>query len=308
MNEKDYLKLLQQISQETGHTQIGDDAAIIAPSTVISTDQFIEGTHFLWSHMSAENLGYKAVVQALSDLAAMAALPTGLLTSIAWNTDHNERIAPFILGIKKACLDYSVPLVGVDISRSHKLFYADITVTGATPRPVKKSGARPGDIVAVTGTLGDARAGLESLDTKTSFTAFTERYEKPKAHIQTALKLSKQRAVRAMTDTSDSLSKSLFSLAEHSQVGFIIDDESIPVSNELRQYVLSQNKNLSDYKWNSGEDYQLLLTLPHSVNPRVLTDHGLTAIGRVTKERELLLKTSGGLSPLTEVGWDPFDL
>lgn len=308
MKEKDFLNQLHQISLRTGHRHIGDDAALIAPSTVISTDQFIEGTHFLWSHMDAEKLGYKAIVQALSDMAAMAAMPTSILTSLAWHESHSNRIAPFLRGVEQACLDYSVPLVGGDISRSDSLFFADIVVTGCTPRPIKKAGARPGDIVAVTGTLGDARAGLETVTSEERVAAFSDRYEKPKAHIQTALKLNKSHSVRAMTDISDSLSKSLFSIAEHSEVGFIIDDEKIPVSDELRAYVLSLKNDLRDYKWNSGEDYQLLLTLPESTPPRVFTDHGLTAIGRVTRERELLLKTTSGTLPLTEVGWDPFVL
>lgn len=308
MTERAYIEQLQQASRNTGHSQTDDDAAIITPSNVISTDQFVEGTHFLWSHMSAENLGYKAVVQALSDLAAMAARPTSVLCSLAWASEqHDQYLSGFIRGLEQACKDYSVPLVGGDITRSHGLFYCDIVVTGHTPKPIPKSGAKPGDIIAVTGTLGDARAGLESVGA-TALNALTTRYQTPIAYIDLALQLSAKYTLHALTDISDSLSKSLLSLARNSNVGMLIDDHSIPTSKALREYTTALNKNISDYKWNSGEDYQLLMSLPQEIAKQAILDFNLVAIGRVTPAPGVFVTANNKMEPLTEVGWDPFRL
>ena len=308
MTEKHYIEKLHAVSRATGFTDTGDDAAIVSDCNILSTDQFIEGTHFLWSHMSAEKLGYKSIVQALSDLAAMGAEPRAVLTSLAWNQKHAEKIDSYLDGIQKACLDYDVPLVGGDITHSPNTFYSDVTVCGWSKSPIKKSGAQPQDIVVLTGTLGDARAGLETVASALSTAAFRERYEKPTAQIKTIHSLLKRTVVTSCTDISDSLSKSVLALANASRVGMIIDSERIPISQELKKYVHEQNKNLEVYKWNSGEDYQLLLTLPATTPDSLLTDHGLTAIGRVTSDLKVQIKNGDSYVPLTEVGWDPFAL
>lgn len=309
MTEKHYIEKLHAVSRATGFKDTGDDAAIVSsPCNVFSTDQFIEGTHFLWSHMSAEKLGYKSIVQALSDLAAMGAEPRAVLTSLAWNQKHANKIDGFLEGIQHACIEYSVPLVGGDITHSPNTFYSDITVCGWSPTPLKKSGAQPQDLVVLTGTLGDARAGLETVDSPQSTEAFRDRYEKPVAQLKTIHRLLSSTSVTSCTDISDSLSKSILALAHASRVGMTIDSECIPVSQELKKYVREQNKKLEEYKWNSGEDYQLLLTVPASTALSTLTDHGLTVIGRVTNDLKVNVKNGDTIAPLTEVGWDPFAL
>jgi thiamine-monophosphate kinase len=308
MTEKHFIEKLHAMSRATGFKDIGDDAAIVSDCNILSTDQFIEGTHFLWSHMSAEKLGYKSIVQALSDLAAMGAEPRAILTSLAWHEIHAEKIESYLDGIQHACLDYKVPLVGGDITRSPNTFYSDITVCGWSTSPIKKSGAQPQDILVLTGTVGDARAGLETVSSSLSTAVFRERYEKPVAQLNTIRQILELTAVTSCTDISDSLSKSTLALAHASHVGMIIDSESIPVSNELKKYVLEQNKNIEDYKWNSGEDYQLLLTVPATTPHCTLIDYGLTVIGRVTSDLKVLIKNGDTHAPLTEVGWDPFAL
>ncbi len=312
MTEKEYLSLLHEASRETGYSLTGDDAAVVRPSTILSTDQFIEGTHFEWHHMSAEQLGHKAVVQALSDLAAMGARPTAVLTSLAWHPRHSEHIAEFINGMKRACLTYNAPLVGGDITRSNSLFYADVTVAGHTANPLLKSGAKPGDVLAVTGTLGDASAGLDivlnDFSSRETHSELVRRYQQPEAQLRAMQNILNTLKVHAATDISDSLSKSLISLAESSGVGFVIDAEHVPISPALSAYAREVQKDVKSFVWNGGEDYQVLLALPQNTDPRTLTDHGLTAIGRVTDVPAYTLKLGDKTSPLTEVGWDPFAL
>lgn len=329
MKEKQYLEILHRASHETGYTLTGDDAAVVPAINVLSTDQFVEGTHFEWSHMNARELGHKAMVQALSDLAAMGAEPRAVLCSLAWNSKHDVHIEEFINGLTGACVEYKVPLVGGDITASQSLFYSDITVCGFTAKPILKKGARVGDILAVTGTFGDACAGLELVqkeisrkkqttigfhnhadtsDVHRNFEPLVSRYRRPHAHISTILKLRQEVNVHAATDISDSLSKSLLSLADHSSVGFSIDSDRVPVSEALKNYVSQFQKDLESYKWSGGEDYQLLVALPAETPQHVLTDHGLTAIGRVSKTAVRHLKTGDKVIPLTEVGWDPFAL
>lgn len=308
MTETDFLNLLHAASRNTGYHLNGDDAATIPLSNIVTTDQFIEGTHFLWSHMSSFKLGYKCIVQAVSDIAATGARPTSILTSLAWSPSHTEYLPDFIKGIEHACKDYETPLVGGDISRCVQLFYCDTIVTGFTDKPILKSEAQIDDIVAITGTLGDARAGWECATQKIHNPSLRAAYERPIAHVRTALSLRHHSPVHAMTDISDSLSKSVHAIAKHSKVGIVIDSEKIPISQELKNYIKTHKKNIDDYKCNAGEDYQLLVTLPANTAQKILTDHGLTAIGRVTQKQEVLYRTEHGLNELTEVGWDPFVL
>lgn len=312
MKEKEFIEILHQASRETGYTLNGDDAACVPASTVLSTDQFLEGTHFQWHHMTARQLGHKAIVQALSDMAAMGAAPTAVLTSLAWAPKHAADIRDFITGIKDACLLYKVPLVGGDITSSQTLFYADITVAGHTSQPLLKKSAKPGDLIVITGTVGDAAAGLELLENSPAlqerYGTLIARYREPQAQLDLILKLRERTTLHAATDISDSLSKSLLQIAEHSHVGFIIDGDSIPVSPALRAYTAAVQKDLKNYVWNCGEDYQLLLTLPETTENSLLQDHGLTVIGRVTADGTRAVRYGDKTSPLNEVGWDPFAL
>jgi thiamine-monophosphate kinase len=308
MSESKYLQSLFLASHETGYSNTGDDAAIIPASTIISTDQFIEGTHFLWSHMSAEELGYKSIVQALSDLAAMAAQPTAVLSSLAWAKTHTPSIPSFINGMKQACMDYRVPLVGGDISSTSSLFYADIVVLGNAPSPILKSGARVNDLLVTTGHLGSARAGLLCIEKNLHFPNLIAAYKKPFAHIKTAIELASRDLVTSLTDISDSLSKSAYALSGASQLGLVIDPDKIPIDSRLSQFAEIAGISIDDLKLFSGEDYQLLMTLRPEVSPQVLLDHGLTTIGLVTESGQVRLKTAGTEEPLTEVGWDPFAL
>ncbi len=308
VQEKSLLEKIQRLSQRTGAKHLDDDAAFCSP-LVISTDQFVEETHFRWSHGTPQQIGYKGVVQALSDLAAMAVAPRGLLLSAALAPKLSERhIEDFFAGVEEACHEYAVSLIGGDLTRTQGLSYFDFVVFGFDLSPVTKSGARPGDLVAVTGPLGSARGGWQSIENGWGYLALENIFLKPRAHISTALQVRQQLAPTALTDISDSLSKSLFSLARHSQCGFEIHFDKIPIARELQKFCEEKDQKLRDYVLEGGEDYQLLMTLPSGSSEKLLSDLGLTVIGKVISDSRCLCVEDGKTLEMTEVGWDPFRL
>jgi thiamine-monophosphate kinase len=260
MTEQQRLEHIHAISRRTGFEPTGDDAAIFG-ELVVSTDQFIEGTHFTWRQMSPKQVGYKAVVQALSDLAAMASRPKAVLASLAWPKKDDDVITAVFSGIEQACIEYRVPLAGGDITSSGALTYMDFTVLGETARPARKKGARAGDLIAVTGPLGRAKGGLYCLDHGLNEERLVEAFRSPRARIETALALNEAGALTALTDISDSLSKSLHDFLRHSQTGARIDFARLPTDDDLRRLCEKKNLSLKDFMLYGGEDYELLMTL-----------------------------------------------
>jgi thiamine-monophosphate kinase len=306
MKEDELLAFIHSISRRTGFTGVGDDAAVLADGLVVSTDQFIENTHFTWSQMSAEEIGHKALVQALSDLAAMAAQPIGVLCSTAWPQADDEKIRQVFLGIEAACREYQVPLVGGDISRSQaSQTYMDFTVLGKTSRPLLQSGARPGDLIAVSGPIGGAMGGFRTLNEGES--ALTRAFKKPRARIGLALKLAEKNVLTSLTDISDSLSKSLYHLSRQSHCGVTIDLDKIPRLSELETLCEARQWPIKDFLLSGGEDYELLMTLDKNTANSVILDHGLTVIGQ-TQTGPNTYNENKKNYPLPEVGWDPFVL
>ncbi|MBY0385894.1 thiamine-phosphate kinase [bacterium] len=308
MKEQDLLKLIQAISHKTGAQLVGDDAAVLK-DLVISTDQFVENVHFRWDfHKNPEQVGFKGVVQALSDLAAMAAHPAGLLVSAALPLDQKEKWPQIFGGIEDACLHYKIPLLGGDLTRSPQGTYLDFVVLGFQSKPVLKSGAKPGDLLAVSGPIGSAAGGLLSLQNNWNFPLLQKAFLQPHAQIQTALELHQLNAMTSLTDISDSLSKSLLDLSFHSDCGFELEIQKIPFDNELKKMCDERSLSLTDFLLGGGEDYQLLMTLPMNSSAKLISDHGLTVIGRAKKEKENFYTIDEKKYPVTEVGWDPFHL
>jgi thiamine-monophosphate kinase len=308
MKEKTLLHFIQKISQNTGASHLDDDAAMIR-DLVISTDQFVEGTHFQWSQANEIDIGYKGVVQALSDLAAMATKPAGLLVSAAFpKTISPQTIESLFVGIEQACLDYSVPLWGGDLTASPTTTFFDFVVFGFNKKPLTKTGAQPGDLLAVSGPLGSAKGGWLSLENHWPYEQLKKSFLRPQAKIKTALALAEKSALSSLTDISDSLSKSVYSLAKHSGCGFEVNLKKIPQDLELQKLCSEQNLSLAPFLLNGGEDYQLLMTLPPHSSEKLISDFGLTLIGRATSAKEIYCIEDEKKSIMTEVGWDPFDL
>lgn len=306
MTEQDILRKIQRMSQRTGYNVLGDDASVLG-DLIVSTDQFIEGTHFNWNQMSPREIGYKGAIQALSDLAAMAAHPVGLLCSASWPRGDEERMFEVFAGIESACSEYETPWAGGDISVAPSTFM-DFTVLGHTAEPSLKSHARAGDLIAVTGPLGSAHAGFLALSSARHFPQLIEAFRKPKTHVQTALRLRAEQALHASTDISDSLSKSLHQICAHSRVGARIDLDKIPRSPDLERFCDESGLSLPELLLQGGEDYQLLMTLASDTSEKVISDNGLCVIGEILTSPQVTYIESGKERELTEVGWDPFNL
>ncbi len=307
MTEQGLLKTLQNISRRTGAKLIGDDAAVLR-DLVISTDQFVQDVHFRWSWQSPKEVGYKGVVQALSDMAAMATAPAGLLLSAALPVAQESFWSEVFSGVEKACLEYQVPLLGGDLTRSYAITYLDFVVLGFNPKPLLKKGATPGDLLAVSGPLGAAKAGLMCFENEWSSHVLQKAFLKPRAQINIALNLHQQQALTALTDISDSLSRSVYDLSVHSSCGFEIDLAKIPFLPELKLFCTEKNLDLKSLLLSGGEDYQLLMTLPANSSEKLISDHGLSVIGRATNSSQNFYTQDGKKTAMTEVGWDPFDL
>ncbi len=318
MKERDLLKIVQGISQRTGAKNLDEDAAIFN-DLIISTDQFVENTHFRWDyHKNAEEIGYKGVVQALSDMAAMATVPSGLLMSAALCKYHKNSWTEIFKGVEQACLEYKVPLIGGDLTQSSSLTYLDFVVFGFNTQPALKKGAQPGDLLAVTGPLGGAAAGLLCCENQWNYPELVNAFIKPKAQIQKALALAQSKTLTSLTDISDSLARSVQDISRHSQCAFEIEFAKIPFPTELQKLCSEKNKSFKNMLLFGGEDYQLLLTLSSSQinqsqinqqsSEKVISDLGLHIIGKAVTGAENYYISDGEKTVMTEVGWDPFDL
>ncbi len=279
-------RLIEQLRRAFGRTGpavvrgIGDDAAIITPpkgrQLVLTTDLLVEDVHFDLRTASFEDIGHKAAIANLSDIAAMGARPEYALVSIAAPPSCT---APHILrlykGIMDACRPYRVALIGGDTSASPRGLFLSLTVTGSIPTgaSLRRDGARVGDLLYVTGTLGDALAGLTllsrrhrrsvGLPLKSSERRFLiDRHRRPIAHVRLGQTLSALRLASAMIDLSDGLSGDLRHLCEHSRVGAEIDATALPLSSALRAYARSSGTDPVALALQGGEDYELLFTVP----------------------------------------------
>jgi len=296
---------------------IGDDAAVLKTSpsewTLITTDLLAEGVHFDPSSSSFEDIGYRAAVANLSDIAAMGGTPRFMLVSLAipptWSTRQIQRL---YRGMMRAVGPYRVRLVGGDTSASRQGLFLSITLTG-TAKPgqvLLRSGARSGDRLYVTGTLGDARAGLDLLmsprraarsDLGATHRRFLlARHHRPSARVAEGRWLVEQGLAGAAIDLSDGLSGDLHHLCDESGVGADIVAASLPLSQACRAYAAAYRLDAGQLALQGGEDYELLFTVPRSRQQRfdrlaAKTGFRFTCIGSITSKRSgLRLRTEGG--------------
>jgi thiamine-monophosphate kinase len=301
---------------------IGDDTAIIKTSssewTLITTDLLAEGVHFDPATSSFRDIGYRAAIANLSDIAAMGGRPRFMLVSIAIPPAcSTTQIQQLYRGMMQASAPFRVRLIGGDTSASRKGLFLNITLTGVVkPRQaLLRSGARDGDRVFVTGTLGDSRAGLDLLTSRrrpklrpvdTRF--LLARHQRPSARIAEGLWLVEQGLAGAAIDLSDGLTGDLRHICEESGVGAEIVAGSLPISPACRAYALARRLDPGQIALQGGEDYELLFTVPRRKQLRFerlvgKTGFRMTCIGSITpKAAGLRLRTDTGTTqpvPLT---------
>lgn len=297
---------------------IGDDAAAIdidGMCLVATTDMLVAGTHFP-PDITPRQIGSKAVVVNLSDLAAMGAEPIGLIFSVALPRKLDvEFVKQLVKGMDEAAREYGTYVVGGDLDES-----GEITIVGAAfglarrQELLKRSGAKDGDIVAVTGKLGAASAGLKLLLEKLplkGYRALVKAQLDPIALVRESRKLARSGAVTAAIDVTDGLAANLWQLARESRIKIIIDRAKIPAHPLVRKFAIQHGFNLDDFVLFGGEDFELLFTVKPMRWEKVqlmLKRIGTmtTQIGRVAKGRGVFVQGDEKTRKLPDRGYEHF--
>ena len=298
---------------------IGDDAALIKPSAgyefVLSCDASLEGVHFHAKNQPPESVGYKALARATSDLAAMGAFPDYFLLTLALpNEKTGNWFDRFVQGMARGARQFGIRLIGGDISRFPSVMIS-ITVLGRTKpgRAGRRSGARPGDLICVSGPLGRAQLGLEAvlrgLSKNPGVKKLVQSHFYPKIRLKLGQWLAANRLASAMMDLSDGLSMDLPRLCQASGAGARIFADKIPCV-AIPTSFSQKNLDPLGLALHGGEDYALLFTVPRKSASRLRGAPGavsLKVVGEITKSREVLLVDSEGcVSELPALGWDHF--
>ncbi len=299
---------------------IGDDAAVITlpegHQLLTSTDMLIEGIHFRHDWTSPEDLGHKAVAVNLSDIAAMGGTPRYLYLGFACpGTTPLEDINAFLKGALEEAERYNVTLVGGDTCRSPGPWIIAVTVEGSTEagRAIGRDGAQPGDVIMVSGTLGDSAMALHLLqDNRSPGAELLARHHRPTPRVEFGRRLGKEQIAHAMIDISDGLAGDLEHILQASQVDGLIEEQSLPVSAAFK-YHADQEPALQDLVLFGGEDYELLFTAAPENEAAALAlgaelDLPVTRIGVVQDGSGTvsLRNGKGALRPILVRGYDHF--
>jgi thiamine-monophosphate kinase len=315
---------LQNASSVMG---VGDDAAVIdhfGRQTVISTDLLVEGVHFDLMYTPLKHLGYKSVVVNLSDIYAMNATPTQLLLSLGFSNRFSlEALDEFYEGVYAACSTYGVDLVGGDTTSSQKGFIISVTAIGeVTPdKFVKRSTAKKGDLVCVTGYLGAAYVGLLFMEREKKI--FVEnpgiqpdlegesfvigKLLKPEARKDIIEFFAQSEIVpTAMMDISDGLSSEILHICKQSDLGCVLYEEKIPIAEEMKTAAYKFEIDPTACALSGGEDYELLFTISQSDYDKLILNEQISVVGYMTEpEQGANIITKGGSKyPITAQGWN----
>lgn len=307
---------------------VGDDAAVLEyPGTkvLVSTDLLAEGVHFDLTYVPLKHLGYKAAVVNFSDIYAMNGTPRQITVSLAISKRFTvEHIEALYEGIKLACRVYGVDLVGGDTTSSRSGLIISVTCIGDAPQGniVYRDGAKPTDLICVSGDLGSAYMGLQLLEREKIAGAgradfipdfggkeyLVERQLKPEARKDIVAKLA-QEGIKptAMMDVSDGLSSELLHICHGSHTGCRIYEDRIPIDYQTAVMAEELNMNLVTAALNGGEDYELLFTVPLADHEKVDKLSGIRIIGYITEaDKGCALITRDGETeiPLRAQGWN----
>ncbi|MGE5216494.1 MAG: thiamine-phosphate kinase [Chloroflexota bacterium] len=249
---------------------IGDDAAWVnnpSGSSLISADLLIEDVHFNLKWVSLYDLGYKSLAVNLSDIAAMGGVAAYAVLSLGIPGDFDsQKIDEFYRGVKAVAQKYRVAIVGGDTNIANSLIVS-ICVIGHPPhQPIRRSGAKVGDDIYVTGTLGDSALGLKLLrqgkrrHNNQHFARLIARHHRPTPRLSTGALLARQRLAVAMIDVSDGLLQDLGHICEASSTGAVIFNDRLPLSRAYRALVGNDG---TLHALSGGEDYELLFCARH---------------------------------------------
>ena len=303
---------------------IGDDAAVLELAgderLLVTTDAFVEDVHFRRQWLTPTQIGARAAGAALSDIAAMGGRPIAVLVSAGWPPSLDVAAAQQLIdGLAQVGGRYGAALAGGDTAASPGGIFIDVIVIGTVRQPWLRSTAQPGDVLLVTGSLGEAAAALALLqsevvaDAAALPVALRERFANPTPRLAVAEALAELGAVTAAIDISDGLVQDAGHLARSSRAAITIEADRLPISPPARRAAQQLGADPLQWALTSGEEYELLLTVaPDLVQQaaELVADKGgttLTPIGQVSQgEGVVVLDESGEPLELPTSGWNHF--
>ncbi|MBO5796217.1 MAG: thiamine-phosphate kinase [Bacteroides sp.] len=322
-----------ELKNESSKYGIGDDAAVLNYSSekevLVTTDLLLEGVHFDLTYVPLKHLGYKAAVVNFSDIYAMNGQPKQITVSLGLSKRFCiEDVEALYAGIRLACEEYGVDIIGGDTTSSFTGLTISITCIGEGEKGkvVYRNGAKETDLICVSGDLGAAYMGLQLLerekvalqgndkeDLQPDFAGkeyLLERQLKPEARRDIIEKLAKAGITpTSMMDISDGLSSELMHICTQSKVGCRIYEEHLPLDYQTAVMAEELNMNVSTCALNGGEDYELLFTVPIADHEKVSEMEGIKLIGHITNS-ELgcaLICRDGQEFELKAQGWNPLN-
>lgn len=325
----DRIKSNFKLTQPSSLKGIGDDAAVIDAGEeviLLSTDMLLEGIHFDLSYMPLQHLGYKSVAANVSDIAAMNGRPEQIIVSLAISNRFSvEAVDALYKGIRAACENYKVDLVGGDTTASPSGLVVSISILGRAKKgmEVYRKGAKDTDIICVTGDLGGAYIGLQILEReKAVYLANPEmqpeldKYEycvsrqlKPEARMDIIHELA-ELGIRptSMIDISDGLASELLHLSKNGGVGMRVFEDKIPIDQEAYNTAVEFKLDPFTCALNGGEDYELLFTIGQSDFEKIKNHADIHFIGYVHPDpkQNVLITKNNNVVPLKAQGWEHF--
>jgi thiamine-monophosphate kinase len=325
----DHLTKNFEVQQASTVVGIGDDGAVIdqfGKQTVITNDLLVEGVHFDLMYTPLKHLGYKSVAVNMSDIYAMNATPTQILLGLAFSNRFSvEALEEFYEGVHAACEEYGVDLIGGDTTTSQKGFIISCTALGevAPDKYVRRSTAKKGDLLCVTGDLGAAFIGLTLLEREKKIYLENPqiqpdledekyvigRFLKPEARKDVIELLSSKEVVpTAMIDISDGLSSEILHICKQSEEGCVLYEDKIPIGQDTKQAAFKFNFDPTACALSGGEDYELLFTLRQEDYETIKDMQDISVIGYMTEAAEgAHIITKGGTKHvITAQGWNAF--
>jgi len=311
--------LIGEIARIAGHSNaiagIGDDAAVLelpeGEVMLATVDMLVEDVHFRQSYMSAEEIGATALAVNISDIAAMGGTPRYALVSLAASPHTNvDLIRGLITGLVSVGKRFGVSLAGGNVTSTKGPLTIDVVMIGSAKRDevVLRSGARPGDVIAVTGRLG-ARAAFRMSREAELESAPTFRVPVPRVEIGRGL--AARHLAHAMIDLSDGLAGDIKHVCQASGVGAVLYETALPTADEARRMASALGTSAAELALGGGEDYELLICLDSGdleAARSIAVEVGLTVVGLILDASSgvLLEDASGGGKALTSEGWEHF--
>lgn len=325
----DHLTKNNEIKNASTIVSIGDDAAVLdhfGKQVVVTTDMLVEDIHFDLMYTPLKHLGYKSVVVNLSDIYAMNAIPQQITLSIAFSNRFSvEALDEFYEGVYAACERYNVDLIGGDTTSSQKGFVISVTAIGevAPDKYVKRSTAKYGDLVCVSGDLGSAFLGLTLLEREKKVFLETKgvqpdlenqdyiigRFLKPEARKDIIEFFASDKIMpTSMIDISDGLSSEMLHICKQSKMGCVLYEEKIPVNEMARQFAYKLEIDPTACALSGGEDYELLFTIDQKDYNKIASNYDISIVGHITAREEgcVIITKGGNTHKLTAQGWNAF--